>query len=384
MKKIAFAGTFDPLTNGHIGVIKEGLDIAEEVVVMIADNPNKKTLFNEKERKEMIEQSLKDEGINHCVKVVVIKNEYIAQSALQHGCSYLIRGIRKASEFDYEQQIQDTNAEVLMGAKTIFVMPSTKLKSVSSSYIKSLIGPVGWHWMIKEFIPKAVYEVWIKRYIKTTVERYLTSEIWTKENIDTYLHAVFTAYLGEHRYYHNLEHITHGLQELEWATTNHNFSTALVEKIVVSLLAHDIIYNSNNKESSDEEQSAIWFEEFARKIGMESEEATIIADMVRTTAYLSNPKIVDKEAEAILCSIDLAILAQGKNVYQWYTKMVRKEYAHVNEKAFVNGRIQALEKIVSRDKLYMSPYFSHYEVKAKNNLYNEIAELKKIKEEKEY
>lgn len=373
MKRVAFAGTFDPITNGHLWVIQEGLNIADEVYVMIAYNPNKKTLFSESERKSMIDQVLKKNGISDRVKTILIKNEYVAQSAIEYDCNYLIRGIRSALDFDYESLIQKTNTDVLQGAKTLFVMPPRELESVSSSFVKTLVGPVGWHWNIKEFLPQAVYFAWIKKYVTQMVFEYLTDKVWTDENKKSLLKEIFKNYKG--RAYHSLEHIVHCLQELQWLISYCALNAKKIEQIVLALLCHDIILYSEDKSISDEEQSARWFENFAKEVKYIDSKAKIVANMIRKTAYLSTKELPETEEEKIMCSIDLAILAQPLKTYNWYTHAVREEYKNVIEQDFINGRIKALEHLMSQ-KLYTSEYFEHYEFRAKKNMENEIKILK--------
>lgn len=373
MKRVAFAGTFDPITNGHLWVIQEGLNIADEVYVMIAYNPNKKTLFSESERKSMIDQVLKKNGIDDRVKTILIKNEYVAQSAIEHDCNYLIRGIRSALDFDYESLIQKTNTDVLAGAKTLFVMPPRELESVSSSFVKTLVGPVGWHWNIKEFLPQAVYSAWIKKYITQVVSEYLIDKAWSDDNKKMLLKEIFKNY--KYRAYHSLEHIVHCLQELQWLISYKALNAKKIEQIILALLCHDIILYSEDKDSSDEEQSARWFEKFAKEIGYTESKAIIVANMIRKTAYLSTKELPETEEEKIMCSIDLAILGQPLKTYNWYTHAVREEYKHVADQDFICGRVKALEHLMTQ-KLYSSEYFEHYETRAKKNMENEIKILK--------
>ena len=124
MEKIVFAGSFDPLTNGHLWVIEQGLEVANKVVVFVAENIAKKTMFSAIERKKMIEDSCKHKEFKDRVEVMVIRNEYVAKKAIQIGATHLIRGIRSPNDFDYEELIQKTNTDVLGGAKTLFVLPS--------------------------------------------------------------------------------------------------------------------------------------------------------------------------------------------------------------------------------------------------------------------
>ncbi len=164
MKKIAFSGSFDPITNGHMYVLKEGLLLADKVLLIIAVNPDKKTLFTEKERENMIYQTLLEHHIEDKVDILISKKEFVAQIALENDCQYLIRGIRNGVDFDYESLIQKANTEILQGAKTIFIMPPRELESVSSSFIKNFVGPVGWHWYVQKFVSQSVYRFIRKKY----------------------------------------------------------------------------------------------------------------------------------------------------------------------------------------------------------------------------
>jgi pantetheine-phosphate adenylyltransferase len=172
MEKIVFAGSFDPLTNGHLWVIQEGLEIAQKVCVFVAENNNKKTMFSAIDRKTMIEESCNAKGFKDRVEVIVVNNEYVANKAIQIGASHLIRGIRSSNDFDYEGLIQKTNADILGGAKTVFVMPPRDLESVSSSFVKTLVGPVGWHWHVKQFLPLPVYKRFLEDFVSKTYQIY--------------------------------------------------------------------------------------------------------------------------------------------------------------------------------------------------------------------
>ena len=101
MKRIAFSGTLDPITNGHLWVIGEARALAEEVVVFISENPFKKPLFPAVQRKVIVEQTLAQRGWSN-VSVVIVKGDYTARAAKRQGIDYLIRGIRNTTDFDYE------------------------------------------------------------------------------------------------------------------------------------------------------------------------------------------------------------------------------------------------------------------------------------------
>lgn len=372
MKKIAFAGTFDPITNGHMWVIKEALNIAEEVVVIIAVNNTKKPLFDEANRQIMIEQAIKNLPNHHRITVKILKNEYVAQAAIVNfGCDYLIRGIRSALDFDYETLIQKTNTDILLGAKTIFVMPPRDLESVSSSFVKALVGPVGWHWNIQELVPEFVYRHWVQKYIKEAALKFCQDI-----KITDFVTEITDFYSSEGRFYHNMDHLAHCMQELEWLSLNTNQYSNDLKKLCIALLGHDVIYGENIEGHSDEELSAEWTQAWViNKELLSQEESQDVKELIGKTQYLSKSISLDTELEKIMCSIDLAILGKNKKVYDQYKSNIRKEYQQVPEEVYNAGRVKALKKLLTMPRLYESESFEHYELIARKNLQNEISQL---------
>lgn len=368
MQKIGFTGSFDPITKGHLWVVQEGLEIAEKVILMIAVNPNKKYMFSEQERKEMIFKSLVEYGIEDRVEIVISKNEYVAQSAVNLDCHYLIRGIRSSMDFDYESLIQKANTEILGGAKTIFVMPPRDLESVSSSFIKNLLGPVGWHWNIKKFITNAVYDALIRKYMSNCVDKYTGLKL-NQDQKEKFLDMIMKSYEG--RPYHNIDHIVHCFQELEWFLSNsENKEKINVENVGLAIFAHDIVYGAKADEL-DEELSAKWLENYLKNIEQFRQEPI---DIILSTAHLSGKYNVDTPEKKLMTSIDLAILGQREEIYKRYSDAVRKEYNFVNDKDYIQGRIKAIE-FLSNHQLFLNETFYKYEEKARRNMNNEKNKL---------
>lgn len=356
MNKIVFAGTFDPITNGHFWVIRESLNLAEKVVVFVAENPNKKTMFTSAERKTFIEVEAKRLGIDERVEVVIVRQEYVAQKAKRLGAEYMVRGIRSAGDFDYESLIQKANVDVLGGAKTLFLMPPRELESVSSSFVKSLVGPIGWHHQVKKFLPEIVYNTWLKRFISSHMPA----------GLDDFVEFSFACY-ENNRHYHNLEHIAHCFQELDWLVSNHPEAAVNQEQLSVAILGHDVIYGQKS-DKTDEQQSADMV------LQMLGSDYQVAHDLILATQHMSRPQNLN-ELEGIMVSIDLAILAQEPEIYKAYTENIRKEYTHVANHLYTKGRKQALERILSNEILYPSVYFKDYEEKARENLQHEMFHL---------
>jgi pantetheine-phosphate adenylyltransferase len=364
MEKIVFAGSFDPLTNGHLWVIQEGLEIAQKVVVFIAQNINKKNMFSAEKRKKMIEDSCAEKGFSDRVEVVVLKNEYVATRALQVGATHLIRGIRSPNDFDYEALIQKTNTDVLEGAKTIFVMPPRDLESVSSSFVKSLMGPVGWHWHIKDFLPTPVYEEVLKDFISKVAFEHITDK-----RVSRLLDTVFNNYTLSDRHYHNLEHIAHCLQEMLWYKFNSEETANEVNyaQLCAAILGHDIIYGAK-QETPDEVLSA---ELLVKELGITFMPSH---NLILATQHFKEKKDFN-DGEKLMRSIDLAILAQGWKIYSKYAENVRQEYSFVSDEDYVNGRSKVLEMFINQETIFEHNGFAHYEELAKQNLKKELENL---------
>ena len=366
MKRIGFTGSFDPITKGHLWVLEQGLEIADKVILMIAVNPAKKYMFSEQERKDMIYESLVEYGIQDKVDIVLVRNEYVAQSALDYDCQYLIRGIRSSVDYDYESLIEKANTEVLCGAKTLFLLPPRDLASVSSSFIKSFIGPIGWHWHVKKFVSHAVYDALIKQYLRICVEKYTGLNL-SKEKLNEFVDMVIQKY--KDRPYHNMDHIIHCFEELEWFLNNSEEKMD-VSDVALAIIAHDIIYGAKQAES-DEELSAKWLKDYLNELGVERPNAV---EIVLSTAHFLGKYPVNTPEKELMSSIDLAILGQQEDIYDKYTQGVRKEYSFVNDLDYAKGRIQAMDSLM-KNKLYLTKVFEKYEEKAKRNVQKEKNKL---------
>lgn len=371
MKKIAFGGTFDPITNGHLWVIEEGLKLADEIIIMVAQNASKNPFFSDLERQKMIEQALSERKLSHRAKVIVVKNEYTAQTAFRLGCEYQIRGLRSANDFDYEALIQKTNTDVLHGVKTIFVMPPRDLESVSSSFAKMLVGPPGWHWHVKKLVPQSVYDLWLEKFITHFVRQHAGL---SDEMMQVLLRGVFTHYRSSMRHYHSLDHIAHCIEELQWVMANHELTEQQVQSLIRAILAHDIIQNVKDANHSDEQLSAIWYRDLATNFHIEDE---AVAQMIESTGYLSGGKMAETFEEKLLCSIDLAILSQPEEIYDIYSEAIRKEYADIPNNLYYAGRIHALKKLMGRT-IYLSEYYQNAEQWAQKNMLREIRHLETL------
>ncbi len=136
-KKAIYPGTFDPVTLGHIDIVKRGLELFPELIVGIAENPKKKPLFSIEERREMFVESLKEVGLDGRVKVKTF-NSLLVEFAKREGAVAILRGIRIVSDMDHEFTMASLNRKLYPEIETIFLMPSEEFAYLSSSAVKEI------------------------------------------------------------------------------------------------------------------------------------------------------------------------------------------------------------------------------------------------------
>jgi len=136
-KKAIYPGTFDPVTLGHIDIVKRGLELFPELIVGIAENPKKKPLFSIEERREMFVESLKEVGLDGRVKVKTF-NSLLVEFAKRERAVAILRGIRIVSDMDHEFTMASLNRKLYPEIETIFLMPSEEFAYLSSSAVKEI------------------------------------------------------------------------------------------------------------------------------------------------------------------------------------------------------------------------------------------------------
>ena len=133
-----YPGTFDPLTYGHLDIIRRSLQIVDNLIIGIADNDNKKPLLSLDERKEIIQNDLKDLISDN--ENVFIKNVkgLLTDFAKSNEATCIIRGLRAVSDFEYEFQMTGMNYQLNPQIETIFLMTSDQKSFISSNLVKEV------------------------------------------------------------------------------------------------------------------------------------------------------------------------------------------------------------------------------------------------------
>ncbi len=158
MKKIAvYPGTFDPITNGHLDVIRRGAEIFDTLIVLVAVRKEKHTLFDLDERLDLVKCATA--GIEN-VKTEPL-NSLLVKYLKEHNIHFILRGLRAVSDFDYEFQMALTNSALYPEVETVFVMSSGKYIFLSSSLVREIASYGG---DVSRFVPDC-----INKYLKKKV-----------------------------------------------------------------------------------------------------------------------------------------------------------------------------------------------------------------------
>ena len=157
MKRIVYPGTFDPIHNGHLDIARKAAELFDELILVVAVNQEKSPLFNDKERVELIKESLSDvknvkvDTFSGLVVDFVRSTESVA----------IIRGLRHVSDFEFEFQMAMMNFNLNPNIKSLFMMPDEKYIHLNSTVIKDVARLGG---DISGYVPKCVQDALYKRY----------------------------------------------------------------------------------------------------------------------------------------------------------------------------------------------------------------------------
>ena len=138
MNKIGiYPGSFDPLTYGHLDLIKRSLKIVDKLIIGVADNYNKKLLLSIDDRTSIIENDLEKSLKDQLIEIKTIKG-LLTDFAKENNATCIIRGLRAVSDFDYEFQMTGMNYQLNPNIETIFLMSSDRNSFISSNFVKEV------------------------------------------------------------------------------------------------------------------------------------------------------------------------------------------------------------------------------------------------------
>ncbi len=152
-----YPGSFDPITNGHIDVIKRSLTFLDRVILAISSSPRKCPFFSLEERREMAMEIFRDNGR---VEVDVF-NGLLVSYMREKKINVILRGLRAVSDFEYEFQLAAANRNLDKNIETVFLMPGEEFSFISSSLVREI---ASLHGDISGFVPGAVSEMVRKKF----------------------------------------------------------------------------------------------------------------------------------------------------------------------------------------------------------------------------
>ncbi len=146
-----YPGTFDPITFGHLDIMRRALSLCDRLIVAVALNPKKNPVFNSDDRVRFIQQSVQDlKGIE-----VLPFDTLLTDFAALHKANIIIKGLRAVSDFEYELQMGLMNRNLNDNLETVFMIPSQEYSFLSSSFVKEIAKHGG---DVSKMVPKSVQE----------------------------------------------------------------------------------------------------------------------------------------------------------------------------------------------------------------------------------
>jgi pantetheine-phosphate adenylyltransferase len=155
MPRVAlYAGSFDPVTNGHLDVVRQAARLADRLVLAIGVHPGKAPLFTAEQRVEMLQETCgplaREAG---CELKCVTFADLVVTAAQREGATILTRGLRDATDFDYEMQMAGMNAAMAPGVQTVFLPASPLVRPITATLVRQIAGMGG---DVTAFVPAAV------------------------------------------------------------------------------------------------------------------------------------------------------------------------------------------------------------------------------------
>ena len=161
-KNILYPGTFDPITYGHIDLIKKALKIGDTIIIAISENSNKNYLFSIEERISLVKKALfNDLKMNKNKLKVISFNSLTTDLCLKMKSNIILRGLRAVSDFEYEFQLAGMNRKLNNSIETMFLMSDVENQIISSRFVKEIIELGG---DVKKFTTKSIINAMKDKY----------------------------------------------------------------------------------------------------------------------------------------------------------------------------------------------------------------------------
>ena len=160
-----FAGSFDPITNGHLDVVRAAVNLADRLVLAVGVHPGKTPLFSAEERLAMLDEICAPLGrAAGCAIVCTTFSDLVVTAAQREGATILVRGVRDATDFDYEMQMAGMNGTMAPKVQTVFLPPSPAVRPITATLVRQIAAMGG---DVSAFVPAQVATRLKKKFAKT-------------------------------------------------------------------------------------------------------------------------------------------------------------------------------------------------------------------------
>jgi pantetheine-phosphate adenylyltransferase/8-oxo-dGTP diphosphatase len=368
MKKAVYAGSFDPVTNGHLWVLQEGARLFDEVVFAVGVNPKKTPTFSLDDRLAMLRSI---SGACSNVTVDSFEDQYLVNYARSIDAQYILRGLRNAQDFAEEKRMSIFNHDICPDIQTIPLITPQKTEIISSSAVKGLVGPKGWESAVRRYVPTIVYARLLDKF---EGGKHRWEDHWQK-------HWSLVRHVGDSRQafdslrsmyegrgYHSLVHLLDMHDELDAVLPLAENPSAMR----FAIWYHDV------EQGEDAESRSADFAEC--QLGMKASEDLMddIRERIMGTDHFSG-NAPDTPDCRLIADIDLASLAADPDIFDENSRLVLEEYYDQisSEEEFCLRRADILQTFQDRDRIYKTDHFHEkYEARARANLTRAIGDLR--------
>jgi len=159
-----FAGSFDPITNGHLDVVRAAVNLADRLVLAVGVHPGKTPLFSAEERLAMLDEICTPLGrAAGCAIACTTFSDLVVTAAQREGATILVRGVRDATDFDYEMQMAGMNGTMAPKVQTVFLPPSPAVRPITATLVRQIAAMGG---DVSAFVPAQVATRLKKKFAK--------------------------------------------------------------------------------------------------------------------------------------------------------------------------------------------------------------------------
>ena len=150
-----YPGSFDPMTNGHLDVLIQALNVASKVIVAVGIHPGKAPLFSFEERAALIKQALAEHLPGEAARMEVVSfDNLVVDAARQHGARLLLRGLRDGTDLDYEMQMAGMNRQMASDVQTVFLPAGVASRPITATLVRQIAAMGG---DVSAFVPAPVF-----------------------------------------------------------------------------------------------------------------------------------------------------------------------------------------------------------------------------------